>query len=77
MRTTIDVPDPLYRELKSKAALDGKSVKELVLRGIEVVVRQEQLQPKFKKLKLPAIKSKNPGSLKLGKEGVYEYIPFP
>ena len=35
MRTTIDIPDPLYRQLKGKAASEGRSVKELVLRGVE------------------------------------------
>jgi hypothetical protein len=32
----------------------------------------DQSRPRF-----PVIRSKNPGSLKLGEEGVYEYIPFP
>jgi hypothetical protein len=27
--------------------------------------------------RLPVLESKAPGSLKLGEEGVYEYIPFP
>jgi hypothetical protein len=27
--------------------------------------------------RFPVIRSENPGSLKLGEEGVYEYIPFP
>ena len=35
MRTTVDIPDPLYRELKGKAASEGRSVKELILRGVE------------------------------------------
>jgi hypothetical protein len=30
MRTTIDLPDPLYRELKARAALEGRSVKDLM-----------------------------------------------
>lgn len=30
MRTTVDLPDPLYRELKARAALEGRSVKELM-----------------------------------------------
>jgi hypothetical protein len=34
MRTTVDIPDPLYRALKKKAAHEGHSVKELVLRGV-------------------------------------------
>src|SRR5574337_441752 len=30
MRTTIDLPDALYRELKARAALEGRSVKDLM-----------------------------------------------
>jgi len=33
MRTTLDLPDSLYRELKSRAALEGRSVKDVV-RGL-------------------------------------------
>ncbi len=34
MRTTLDIPDPVYRILKSKAAQEGKSVKAIVLRSV-------------------------------------------
>ncbi len=74
MRTTVDIPDTIYRELKSQAATEGRSVKELILLR---VVQQAPGTGKPKKLKFPSIKAKNPGSLKLGAEGVYEYIPFP
>ena len=78
MRTTVDIPDPVYRELKSRAALEGKTVKELILRGVSVTLQSRGKEtPRKRGLKLPVIRSKNPGSLKLGKEGVYEYIPFP
>lgn len=30
MRTTLDLPDPLFRELKARAALRGISMKELL-----------------------------------------------
>ena len=33
MRITVDITDSLYRELKIKAAQEGRSVKELILRG--------------------------------------------
>ena len=39
MRTTVDIPDPLYRQLKGKAASEGRSVKELILRGVEQELR--------------------------------------
>jgi hypothetical protein len=75
MRTTLDIPDPIYRELKSEAALEGRSVKELVLSRI---TRSPHDSPESRrKIQFPAIKAKKPGSLKLGAEGVYEYIPFP
>ena len=77
MRTTIDIPDLIYRELKSEAAFEGTSVKKLILRSVEARPRREAKAPSTGKFKAPAVKSKNPGSLKLGPEGVYEYIPFP
>ncbi len=77
MRTTVDIPDSIYRELKSKAASEGRSVKELVLRGVQTVLEPEKTSQPEGQLILPNIESKNPGSLKLGPEGVYEYIPFP
>ena len=35
MRTTIDIPDALYRKTKAVAALRGSSVKELVIHAVE------------------------------------------
>jgi predicted CopG family antitoxin len=35
MRTTIDIPDDIYRKLKVKAAMEGKTVREIVLRAIQ------------------------------------------
>jgi hypothetical protein len=34
VRTTVDIPDPLDRELKGKAAGEGRAIKELILRGV-------------------------------------------
>ena len=35
MRTTIDVPDTLFRKAKATAALRGSTMKELVVRALE------------------------------------------
>ena len=35
MRTTLDLPDPLFRTLKARAAMDGTTLKELVLRFVQ------------------------------------------
>lgn len=31
MRTSLDIPDPLFRHLKAKAALEGSTLRDLVL----------------------------------------------
>ena len=78
MRTTVDIPDPLYREMKVCAATEGTTIKEIILEAVVNRLRSGKTtaQPE-RKAKFPVIQAKNPGSLKLGEEGVYEYIPFP
>jgi hypothetical protein len=76
VRTTVDIPDAKYRLLKSKAAVEGTSVKELMLRGVDVVL--EDRPPRAsRRLKLPLIRSGKPGSLKLDNEKIYDLIGFP
>lgn len=76
MRTTVDIPDPLYRELKSKAAGEGRSVKELILRGVEIEL---QLKPKRRRrlVSLPLVRSRQPGTVALDNAKIFEIIPFP
>ena len=38
MKTTIDVPDDLYRRAKAEAALRGRRVKDLVEEGLRLVL---------------------------------------
>jgi hypothetical protein len=76
MRTTVDIPDHLYRELKSKAAKEGTTVKEIILRGVKVELHAQTKQAK-KKLKLPLLESKEPGTLHLDNERIFEVISFP
>lgn len=40
MRTTIDLPDHLFRRVKARAALDGTTLKELVTRFVEQGLRR-------------------------------------
>ena len=39
MKTTIDVPDTLYRRLKIRAAESGVTIRQLVVQGIERELR--------------------------------------
>jgi hypothetical protein len=78
MRTTIDIPDPIYREIRVRAASEGKTMRDLILDGVALRLQSGEAPPKqHSRFRIPVIKSKRPGSLKLGEEGVYEYIPFP
>jgi hypothetical protein len=75
MRTTVDIPDLLYRELKSKAASEGRSVKEIILRSVE-----SELRPAKRHngpIRPPTIKTKRPGTLKLDNAKIYDLIDFP
>lgn len=38
MRTTVDIPDELFRRAKSEAALRGRKLKELVAEGLRLVL---------------------------------------
>jgi hypothetical protein len=78
VRTTVDIPEPIYRKLKVYAASEGTTIKEIILEGVTDRLRngKSKVKPK-RRASLPLIRSKRPGSLVLGEEGVYEYIPFP
>jgi len=75
MRITVDIPDSLYRALKKKAAHEGHSVKELVLRGVELELGAKQNARRRRRP--PVIDSDKPGSLHLDNVKIYEIIPFP
>jgi len=76
MRTTVDIPDSLYRQLKSKAANEGSSGKELILRGVESELKDTHKR-KTHRVSLPIVKSKRPGTVQLDNARIFEIIPFP
>jgi hypothetical protein len=75
-RITVDIPRPLYQQLKQQALREGCSVKELVLQGIEHVLNPE-LPKKQRQVRLPIIDSAEPGTLTLTNEQIYQTIGFP
>jgi predicted DNA-binding ribbon-helix-helix protein len=76
MRTTVDIPDPVYRRLKTAAAQRGCSVKELVLRGVKAELEGGKAVRKAKTIRLPIIDSKRPGWLRLSNHQINEIL-FP
>lgn len=75
IRTTVDIPAPLYRKLKEQAAGTGSSIRELVLLGVRRVVLQAQ-RPRPKRVEFPLIVSKGP-QVDLTNEQIYEHVEFP
>ncbi|HEY1897877.1 MAG TPA: CopG family transcriptional regulator [Terracidiphilus sp.] len=74
MRTTIDIPDETYRDLKIKAAREGTPVRQIVLRGIERELRPHEEQPRRKKFQIPVIPSARPGTLDLTNEQIDDIL---
>lgn len=77
MRTTIDIPDPVYRRLKSRAVREGSSAKKLILRGVEQILRDKRAKSSRKRIRLPIVRSKRPGTLYLDNARIYDLISFP
>lgn len=64
MRTTIDLPDQLFRELKSVAARRGASLKTVIRTAVEEEIRKTERKA-GRRLKFPLLSSHEPGSLDL------------
>jgi hypothetical protein len=75
IRTTVDIPAPVYRKLKEQAAGTGCSIRELVLLGVRRVVLPAQ-RPRPSRVKFPLIVSKGP-PVRLTNEQIYEHVDFP
>lgn len=75
VRTTVDIPRPLYRRLKQQAAASGRSIRELLVAGANTILLQ-QGQARKRRAKLPIIKSKGP-KVHVTNEMIYDLIEFP
>ena len=75
VRTTVDIPAPLYRRLKEQAAAQGRSVRELILVGVKTTLLEGR-RPRTKRIRFPLIVSKGP-KVNLSNEQIYERVEFP
>jgi hypothetical protein len=76
VRTTIDIPDAMYRRLKARAAEEARSAKALILQGVEQVLKVTPSAP-GRPVTLPIVSSKRPGSLRIDNARIYDVISFP
>jgi len=57
MRTTIDIPDPLFRRIKANAALRGETLRAFLLRALQSELENESKAPR-KRVRLPLVHSR-------------------
>ena len=74
IRTTVDIPEPLYRKLKAQASARGCSIRELVLAGVRSIVLEGQ-RPRPKRIQFPLIVSEGP-KVDLTNEQIYKHVEF-
>ncbi|MGD9137644.1 MAG: hypothetical protein PVH42_12815 [Desulfobacterales bacterium] len=71
MRTTIEIPDHLLRRAKAAAALEGKSLKAFLAKAVKhELERSAEKKIVRKKVSLPLIPSKRPGTLQLSSQDI-------
>jgi hypothetical protein len=75
VRTTVDIPAALYRKLKQQAAAQGRSVRELILAGVQSTLLASR-RPPAKRVRFPLIESTGP-KVHLTSEQLYERVEFP
>lgn len=75
VRTTVDIPAPLYRKLKEQAAAQGRSIRELIVAGVKSTLLEGK-RPRTKRVHFPLIVSKGP-KVALTNEEIYERVEFP
>ncbi|HSZ19882.1 MAG TPA: hypothetical protein VK770_08830 [Candidatus Acidoferrum sp.] len=75
IRTTVDIPAPLYRRLKEQAAAQGRSVRKLIVAGIRATLLDRK-HPRMKRVSFPLIVSKGP-KVEMSNERIYERAQIP
>jgi len=60
MKTTVEIPDTLYRQIKARAALKGQSIKDFLVEAVRAKIASDK----------PASR-KNQSKKKVGWEAVY------
>ncbi len=75
VRTTVDIPVRVYRKLKQQAAVQGCSVRDLILAGVQSSLLEAK-RPRARRVRFPLIVSKGP-KMDLTNEQIYERLEFP
>ena len=70
MKTTIEIPESLFRQAKAKAAMDGLTLRELFVRGLQMAVQSPTNTLKRQRAAFPLIRATK-NAPRLSDEQVY------
>jgi hypothetical protein len=76
MKIAIAIPDFIYKQLRKRAAQESITISDLVVRAIEQYLGESATRPR-RRVKLPIVRSKRPGKLKIDSTKIYELIGLP
>jgi hypothetical protein len=48
MKTTVEIPDTLYRQIKARAALKGQTIKDFLVEAVRAKLASDKSKPKGK-----------------------------
>ena len=66
MRTTVDFPDDMFRQLKALAATRGVTIRQILQKAVEdELANAHKTEVVRDKVKFPILESKEPGTLHL------------
>jgi len=71
MRTTVDIPDELLKDAKRKAVEEDTTLRQLVIEGLKL---RSRIPKSRQKIEFPIVRSKNPGTLTLTNEQIYDIL---
>ncbi len=74
MRTTIEIPDKLFRRVKAAASLRGITLKDVISQSLEHELIASQFASEGQRVQLPLITSKQPGFTALTPERAAELL---
>jgi hypothetical protein len=60
MKTTIEIPDPLFRQAKARAAMEGLSLRDLFLRGLQLSLQTHPTVPARQRANFPLLHAVRP-----------------
>lgn len=77
MRTTVDIPEETYKTVKKLAIESNKTVRQMILDGLNLLVVRQGAERPRKRMDLPLIRSTRADLLDLDNEKIYDLIDFP